>query len=637
MEPKGKGPTQQTEKAFLQPLLTGLTMLSFFHRKRRPETNSRCPAKPKTASGLTEPQSATTLLATPRRQKLLEQIWQRTAVSRPQFQKLYQGPVNRYAELVQLLPASESHHHAYPGGMLDHGLEVIAYALKLRQSHLLPSGAQPEVQIAQAEAWTAALAYAALGHDLGKIAVDVHVEYADGRTWHPWHGPLDSPYRLRYRKDRQYRLHGAASGLLIQQILSPEILDWLSTFPELWTSLIFHWAGQGEHAGELGTLIAQADQASVAQALGGDPMKAMSAPKHALQRKLLEGLRHLLNSELKLNQPQASDGWLTQDALWLVSKTVSDKLRAHLLSQGVEGIPERNIAVFNVLQEHGIALPSADGKAIWKATVTSELGWSHSFTFLKLSPALIWDDQSRPQAYEGTVVVDAAEHQAGTSISLSKRAVIAAPVAPKIPNAKCTSPTLEPAGPETSAPDSLELLMDLFGGPPSLPHDFDAIPMDDLSPPPEIPTPDVEPTQPSGEHFISWFTQGVRSRRIIMNETKALVHTVQDTIFMVTPGVFQRYGQEHPHLARIAKQENQYDWQWIQKRFEELKLHRKQPNGLNIWTCEVSGARRTRRLHGYLLNESMGLMNDLALNNPHLKILEPEQRNSPKPTLGNTP
>src|SRR3546814_9803839 len=90
-----------------------------------------------------------------------------------------------------------------------------------------------------------------------------------------------------------------------------------------------------------------ADRASVAQELGGDPARAMAAPKHSLQRKLVNGLRYLLKEELKLNQPEASDGWLTGDALWLVSKTVSDKLRAHLLSQGVDGIPANNTAVFN--------------------------------------------------------------------------------------------------------------------------------------------------------------------------------------------------------------------------------------------------------------------------------------------------
>ncbi len=301
-------------------------MLSLFQRKRLlPVIDATAISLTALPKGLTRPESAASLLATPRRQRLLEHIWQRTSLSRKQFASLYRAPLERYAELVQLFPASESHHHAYPGGMLDHGLEIVAYALKLRQSHLLPAGTTPEDQAVQAEAWTAATAYAALLHDIGKIAVDLHVEHEDGITWHPWHGPLTRPYRFRYREDREYRLHSAATGLLYTRVLDCDILDWLNGFPSLWSALLYVLAGQYEHAGVLGELVIQADRASVAQALGGDPARAMAAPKHALQRKLLEGLRYLLKEELKLNQPQASDGWLTQDGLWLVSKTVSDK------------------------------------------------------------------------------------------------------------------------------------------------------------------------------------------------------------------------------------------------------------------------------------------------------------------------
>src|SRR3546814_17744194 len=85
-------------------------------------------------------------------------------------------------------------------------------------SDLLPACVTPEAQAAQAEAWTAGTAYAALLHDIGKIAVDLHVEHADGSVWHPWHGPLRKPYRFRYRKEREYRLHSAATGLLYAQI-----------------------------------------------------------------------------------------------------------------------------------------------------------------------------------------------------------------------------------------------------------------------------------------------------------------------------------------------------------------------------------------------------------------------------------
>ena len=282
--------------------------------------------------------------------------------------------------------------------------------MKLRQAHLLPGGATPEEQAAQSEAWTAAVAYAALLHDLGKLAVDLHVELSDGALWHPRHGPVSLPYRFRYRKELEYRLHSAAAGLLYHRILTPDLLDWLSTYPAPWSALLYVLAGQYEHAGALGELVIQADRASVAQSLGGDPSRALAAPRHSLQRKLLDGMRYLLKEELKLNQPQAPDGWLTQDTLWLVSKTVSDRLRAHLLSQGIEGIPASNTALFDLLQDHGMALPTPDGKAIWKAAVTSDAGWRHSFTFLKVSPALIWEaGEERPPPFAGTVDVVAGE------------------------------------------------------------------------------------------------------------------------------------------------------------------------------------------------------------------------------------
>lgn len=88
---------------------------------------------------------------------------------------------------------------------------------------------------------------------------------------------------------------------------------------------------------------------------------------------------------------------------------------------------------------------------------------------------------------------------------------------------------------------------------------------------------------------MTWLQQGVAARRLIINDAKALVHTVSDTAYLVSPGVFQRYAQEHPQVDALARQDKQQDWQWVQKRFEKLQLHRKHPNGLNIWTCEVTG------------------------------------------------
>ena len=130
---------------------------------------------------------------------------------------------------------------------------------------------------------------------------------------------------------------------------------------------------------------------------------------------------------------------------------------------------------------------------------------------------------------------------------------------------------------------------------------------------------------PSGEHFIAWLRQRIQERKLIINDAKALVHTADDTAYLVSPGIFQRYAQEHPKLGARAKADNLTDWQWIQKRFEKLSLHRKQNNGLNLWTCEVSGPRKTHRLHGYLLKDPKCLFNEMPPNNPHLSIAQAGQ------------
>ena len=628
-------------------------MFSFFRRSKP------LPAAAPSPNGFLKPAQGEDLLATPRRQKLLENIWQRASLSRSQFVELYRRPLERYAELVQQLPASQNHHHAHPGGMLDHGLEIVAYALKIRQTYLLPIGAPPESQSAQAEAWTAAAAYGALIHDLGKIAVDVHIELEGGKTWHPWHGPINRPYRFRYVKGRNYQLHGAAAALIYAQILSSEILDWLSGFPEAWSQLIFVLAGQYEHAGILGEIVVKADQASVAQELGGNPARALSAPKQSLQRQLADGLRYLVRDTFKLNQPDGpSDGWLTQEALWLVSKPIADQLRAYLLTQGVEGVPSSNAPFFNMLQDQGVIQTNAQDKAIWKATIDNGRGWRNTFTLLKLSPALIWNDPNdRPTAFTGTLEVETGNPAEDPSIENP----VAAP-------AKTSSLNFEPnAAPAVLAPAELSPF-ETQQHPSNNPAEFDALlallgsinkPLEDTknnqvsaahTAPPKLD--EIQPSQTSeqggaphatveevapmpsnntelGQRFVEWLKKGIASRSIIINDTKALVHTVAGTAMLVTPGIFKRYVLEFPHIEQQAKAQQANAWQLVQRSFEKQKLHQKTHKSLNIWTCDVVGPRKSKQLKGYLLQDPLTIFSEVPFDNISLslksELMEPPQ------------
>lgn len=558
--------------------------------------NGAEPALAAAPVGFILPLPSDSLLDADHRKKLLQRIWQYTALPEPQFDQLYLDPIRRYAAYVQQLPASESHHHAYPGGMLDHGLELVACSLKLRQSYLLPSGAAPEDQAAQADAWSAAIAYGALLHDIGKIAVDLQVEYQNGEVWHPWHGPLDLPYRFRYVAGRDYKLHGAAAGLLYTQILTCRQLDWLSHYPVLWSQLLFVLANHYEHAGTLGELVLQADRVSTAQNIGANPTKALLAPKHSLQHHLLTGLRHLVKNEFKLNQPGAA-GWLTAEHLWLVSKTATDKLRAYLLAQSVDSIPTSNIALFDELQSHGLVDATPEGKAVWSATVAED-DWQHRFTFLRLQPSLIWANTPRPDCFSGKVepIIDGSLATCETNEP---------------------SPDRHPAAPEVKHP--VAVLRD---------QEFDYL--DQLMGMMEESNDEIEPKTggleaaiaPSsatvGENFIEWLYKGIHSHRLLINDSKAKIHTVKGTLFLVTPGIFQRYVTEQTGNARAGNSTDM--WRRIQREFEKLGIHQKTPDGLNIWACKVQGPRKTSSLNGYLLREVNSAVGIPTADNPFLSL-----------------
>ncbi|MBK3431606.1 helicase/relaxase domain-containing protein [Pseudomonas fluorescens] len=571
-------------------------MFSLFrHKRRKPPP----PPTVSVAEGYLPIESAHSLLAAEHRRQLLDRIWQYTALSHAQFIQLYLNPIHRYAEQVQQLPASETHHHAYLGGMLDHGLELVACSLKLRQSYLLPTGAAPEDQAAQTDAWSAGIAYGALLHDIGKIAVDLLVERQDGRVWHPWQGALDQPYRFRYLKGRDYHLHGAAAGLLYTQILDRPILDWLSGFPQLWASLLYVLAGQYERAGVLGELVMQADRVSTAQNIGGNPSKALQAPTHSLQHHLISGLRHLVQHELKLNQPGAA-GWLTQDALWLVSKTVTDRLRAYLLSQSIEGIPSSNLAVFDELQSHGLVESTPEGKAIWTALV-AQGNWQQSFTFLRLQPALIWGSEDRPETFSGTVSVAVDDHPTDAPAS---------PAAPETVSAGSRQSPSQPDPMTMENADYLGTLLDMF--------ELEESEVSNVSSAGTLEISNPSSDNP-GQTFLNWVKEGILSHKLIINDSKAKIHTVSGTVFLVTPGLFQRYVQEFPGIAKRVDQEIE-EWRWVQKQFENLKVHRKRDNGLNIWACQVQGPRKRTTLKGYVIEEPKLFFELTPPDNPFLKI-----------------
>ncbi len=552
-------------------------------------------------SGYILVQPAERLLASPERQMLVQAIEDLTRVTPAHVEALYRQALRNYAAYVQQLPASEAHHHAGLGGLLDHGLEAAVFALKLRRAHLLPPGAPTEVIDAQADLWSYACFTAVLVHDVGKPAVDQKIDLFDkhGRAlgpWDPWSGPMQAQtYEARFVRNDNYQMYQRAAPLLARLIVPPEGFRWLASEREVLAAWLAVISGMPENVGPLRQIVEEADRLSTAADLtGGITGQTPTARVRPLHERLVTGLRYLIDKgELPVNRPGAA-GWRMGEDLWLVVKTALDALRAHLLQEGQSGIPVDNRRLMDELQQRSALIPNGD-RAVWSARIT--LGeWQQDFTLLRFPASRLWPDSGTcPDTCHGTI-----QPLAGTDVGESPETLPAASqsVMDKPPPRVMPSPT-SPRPPEPPEPpiQSLQPLAAVE------------------APPSPVATVTEAPasTKPVdlGHAFLAWLKQGLLNGTLPINTVNARVHRVREGVLLVSPGIFRDYGNAV-----------QAPWANIQKRFQKLRIHRKTPEGFNIWTYTVVGERRARELKGILVEDpekALGL--DLTLPPPNVHVV----------------
>ncbi|WOA33391.1 MobH family relaxase [Alloalcanivorax xenomutans] len=597
------------------------TTLQQVRRWFQAPNDATVPQRP--SNGRFEVQGAEALLAP--HNGLISTLKGLAGVPESHWQRLYQALLDRFAALVQLLPASEAHHHAGPGGLLRHGLEVAHNSLLLRRGILLPPNASPEDQASQQDLWTYACFTGALLHDLGKPVVDQAITFyqtnGSDRAWTPVSGPMPEgcQYQMTFRHGRVHRQHERIAPLLAPILLPQHGLDWLASAPTLLDAWLAAIQGAMEDAGPLGAIIAKADRRSVAENLAGGVTPQMPTTRvKPLAERLLTGLRHLLTSgELPLNRRGAA-GFTDEHHIWLVSKRAIDALLVHLIEEGQPGIPTRNSRVMDELQQHGIVIPNED-RAIWLCDIT--IGdWRQSLTCLKIDLSRIWPDpDQRPSGIGVTVhpsatkpVTEADSGEEGGTDQDSRPLAQDSEIHPApdseldLPSPPTSMPTghAEARNSETIADDlALPLPMYLNAGgnaDEETTQDTDKQIEADTSTPTAQPTtsapPPLKKTEEEqvsgdvGKQFLAWLRDGLATGRLAINTPQARIHVIEQGLVLVSPGIFKDFS-----AAR---------WNHVQKRFQKLKLHQRTHDNMNIWTCKASGARKQALMKVYLISKT---------------------------------
>ncbi|HFD6699183.1 TPA: DNA-binding domain-containing protein [Salmonella enterica] len=120
----------------------------------------------------------------------------------------------------------------------------------------------------------------------------------------------------------------------------------------------------------------------------------------------------------------------------------------------------------------------------------------------------------------------------------------------------------------------------------------------------------------SGQGFVDWLREGIRIRKVMVNESGAPVHMVAGRAFLVSPVIFKLY-------AQFTTGETGEQWKAVQKAFQRLSVHYRDNDGTNIFTCEVKGPRKTRTVKGYFLEKPEFIFdNAVPEDNPYLSVLD---------------
>lgn len=345
------------------------------------------------------------LLSLETRIKSIEKL---TASGSEYFEQLYMPALVQYIESAQLVPASASHHHAGPGGLVTHTLDVIDCALRMRKSYNLPLQAPAEVISAQEHIWTFAIFAGALLHDAGKLVCNTRIKLNTGVIWTPHDiSILDTGathYKVLFEKSR-YNLHTRLANGLIH-LLPAQGRGWLAQQPDILAQVTAWLNGDLYECGVIGEIVRRADGESVARNLktGGERGRFPGAPTVPLVDRITTALRQLLdNGQLRVNRPDGSAGWCDDHYTYLVCGTVADAVRNSLQSTGAKDIPTDNTRIFDTWQEHGFVESTPDHRAIWHLTVNNRM----TLTVLKFETSRLFHPSRRPEKYAGELCVSA--------------------------------------------------------------------------------------------------------------------------------------------------------------------------------------------------------------------------------------
>lgn len=282
----------------------------------------------------------------------------------------YTPAMMKLAALVQLLPASQAHHHRGAGGMLRHSLEVGLWALQQTEGKLIRGVVTPQQRRVIEPRWKLTVFLAGICHDLGKVVTDISVTNRKNELiWDPYSEGLHEwanihkidNYFLHWQEVRGKK-HVTISSTLIFSIVSKESMGWINKgSKDAWVWLNESLSNNPGSTNQIHNFVVKADQLSVERDLKSMGV-AMAGYEIGVpvERYLTDIMRRLVQEGIwRINEPSARV-WNLEGTTYLVWPMAGEEIARRTKDEDIPGLPKTADGILDMMVEREIAFMRDD-------------------------------------------------------------------------------------------------------------------------------------------------------------------------------------------------------------------------------------------------------------------------------------
>jgi conjugal transfer pilus assembly protein TraI len=311
-------------------------------------------------------------------QELIDRIAKTSGMTAGSFDaKLYPAIMN-LAHYVHLLPATSKGHHRGAGGLFRLALEIGFYSMQAAQAATFSSRDSMEKRRALHPRWVLATFLAGLACEIYRPVTGMLVVDSDGHKWpqllqplYTWaHSQNTQRYFIRWHELASNDLHQVNSAYLINSIFPASSLQYLN---EENTEIVAAMTGciTGSTTAGYGNPIQKIVMAARCCVINRD-IKASSerygdfiVGAH-LEPHFIDAMRRLIRKGTWGVNAKKSRVWVNHEGAFIGWQGAVKDITALLKSEGIEGIPQDQDTIADILLNSKVIEPAPDNSRYWE-------------------------------------------------------------------------------------------------------------------------------------------------------------------------------------------------------------------------------------------------------------------------------